>query len=254
MKKVWMVISTLALANILGLAAFITWLKVSDRLDGDRLRKIREMLSITITSERDGSAKAQADAAEAAAKAAEDEKMSQPPKDSGAKIGEQNASRDAKLQELLRLQQEIKVLRDELLTREATLARKRAEIDAATERLESARTRWQKTIGTEQFKQALAILETQKPKDAKAVLKALLNNEPVPPALATPTDPNNPAPLAKAKPAEQVINYLAAMDEDVRSKIMTEFIKDDAKLASELLEQLRTKGVELATPRAASAQ
>ena len=46
---------------------------------------------------------------------------------------------------------------------------------------------------------------------------------------------------------DQVVTYLSAMDERRRTKIMTEFNKDDPTVAAGLLEALRMRGTELRT-------
>ena len=76
----------------------------------------------------------------------------------------------------------------------------------------------------------MAALEAQQPADGRKVLQALIDTGQL----------------------DQVITYLAAMAEKSRSRILGEFIKTDDRLAAQLLEQLRTRGVE-APPAAASA-
>jgi hypothetical protein len=77
------------------------------------------------------------------------------------------------------------------------------------------------TDGNKQFLVALATLEGQKPKDAKQVLKALLD----------------------VRETDQVVAYLAKMEEGKRSKVIAEFVKDSPAMAADLLERLRTRGV-----------
>lgn len=236
MKRIWMVISTIALANMLAVAGFIVWLKTSDRLDGERLTKIRALLGTTITVEKAKLMAEETVAADEAKQKAEADKLAKPPQNSAQQIAEQARIRDIQQQDLLRLQQELRLLKDELATRERALAAQRAELDAGFKKLAEAKTEWERTLADTQFKAALGTLEAQKAKDTKATLQALMDRD----------GTNAAGPNRK-----QVITYLAAMDEEVRAKVMGEFIKTDAKLAAELLEQLRTRGIDAPAQAAA---
>ena len=77
--------------------------------------------------------------------------------------------------------------------------------------------------GADQFKKTLTTYEGMKAKDAKASLQALLD----------------------LGDRDQVVTYLSSMDERKRTKIMTEFNKDDPGVAAGLLEALRMRGTEL---------
>ena len=102
-----------------------------------------------------------------------------------------------------------------------TLDAERLRFVAEKQSFDGLQTAAAKRAGDEQFQQALAALEAQKPKDAYTVLRSMLDS----------------------KADAEVITYLTAMDEGKRAKILTEFIKTDDKLAASLLQQLRQHGV-----------
>ena len=109
-------------------------------------------------------------------------------------------------------------------------------------RLDAAKTEWERTLADKQFRTALETLEAQKPKDAKATLQAMIDAD------GGNATTGGTGAAAKASPTaggrKQVVTYLTAMDEEMRSKVMAEFIKTDPRLAAELLEQLRTRGID----------
>jgi hypothetical protein len=77
------------------------------------------------------------------------------------------------------------------------------------------------TEGNAQFRKALATLEGLKPDKVKLTLQQLLDQG----------------------EADQVVAYLNAMQERTRTKVLDEFIKSDPKVATDLLERLRTRGL-----------
>ena len=51
-KSLWIIISTLAIANLLALIGFGAWLHTSDRLDGERLERVRRIFAETRAAEQ----------------------------------------------------------------------------------------------------------------------------------------------------------------------------------------------------------
>lgn len=222
MKALWIIISTLAIANLLGVAGFVGFLVSTDRLSGPRVQKIREMLSKTTAQEA-------AEAATEAAKVAEQEKVDAAAKKMAIKpetaqdaIDRVRESDEMTVQRIARLQAEVRQLQEQLDRRQAAIDVDKAAVEAEKKRLAAKQTEVARTLGTEQFKQALASLEAQKPAEAKKVLQALIDQ----------------------KQTDQAVQYLSAMGERGRNKILGEFIKSDERLAADLLERLRTRGIE----------
>lgn len=228
MRSLWLIISTVAVANILALAGFVAWLYATHRLDRDRLERVRLIFATTIDQERAAAEQAKIQLASDQAVREEQERMTRPPEPADARIQRQDEADLVQFQQTLRRQRELEDLR-RVLARErqqlsedaAALAREKAEFDAYRKRLAEIE-------GAAQFKKALATLEAQKPKDAKEVLQALLNQS-----------------EASGGGTEQVVSYLSAMDERIRGKIIAEFIKDRPELAADLLERLRTRGLQV---------
>ena len=221
MKKIWTVLSVLAVANLLGLGAFVAWLKSTDRLDLSRVREVRQLFVETVQQQksREEEARARVEADEKAA--AERAKAAQPPIGAGDVLALKLEQGKADQERIESLKREVQILRE-------TLRRERAQLDADQARFkqeqadfERARQAVVQTEGNAQFKKALATLEGLKPDKAKTTLQQLID----------------------LKQVEQVVAYMNAMQERTRTKVLDEFIKSDPKVATDLLERIRTRGI-----------
>jgi ADP-ribosylglycohydrolase len=221
MKTIWLVISTLAVANILALIGFVAWLGMTDRLSDARIEQVRLVFAPTLEQElaaqAEQEAKAQAEAADAEAGA----RLAVPPETAASRIAKQEQAEEVRLQHILRQQRELEDIRRTLERDRARLAEEEARLIQAQKDFEAYRARIATIEGADQFKKALVTLESQKPKDAKDVLQSMI--------VGGDTD--------------QVVSYLGAMEDRTRGKVLAEFVKVDPALAADLLERLRTRGV-----------
>lgn len=225
MKRIWMIISTLAIANILAMGGLVGWLKMTDRLNRDRFEAVKAIFKTTVAQDAQGVAAQKAAIETAKQAAAEEAKAGIPPITAAEIIAEKQLSEEQGLHVLLRQQQELTNLRNALMNQLADLERRERELSTAKTAFEVERQRIADTEGTAQFKAALTTIESQKPKDGKAMLRALMDTS----------------------QSDQAVAYLARMDESKRSKVMAEFVKDDPQLAASLLEKLRTRGTSVPT-------
>ncbi len=221
MKSIGLVVAVVAVANLLALAGFVAWLKASDRIDSDRVRRIREILSVTVGEEvaakdaADVQAKAQAKAESEAAR------LVVPPETAAEKIAASTDADDAQLLAVVRRRRELDDVMRAIERQRADLDARSAAVKADRAAFDAERKKIEQVTSDAQFKKALATLEAQKPADARNVLEAL---------------------ISEGKGA-QAVSYLSAMEERVRSKVLAEFAKADGRVAADLLEQLRTHGV-----------
>lgn len=221
MKRVWMIVSTMAIANIIAIGGLLVWLQTTDRLSKHRIQTIRAMLSVTQAQEEQARVLAEAEVVEAKKNAAEEARRAVPPETAAERIAEKQLGSEKELQFVLRQRQEIENLRQGLFRQLADLERREKALADARSAFASEQQRIAEMEGTQQFKIALSALENQKPKDAKAVLQAMLESRNV----------------------DQVVGYLAKMDESKRSKVLAEFVKGEPAVAADLLERLRTRGL-----------
>lgn len=260
MKKLWTILSILAVSNLLAMLAFVGYLKATDRLSMDRMRDLREKFSATVTQDNVKKTQAEADKKAAETKAAEEAKANKPPLNAEQQLATRVELSQLDQQRLQRLREEIEGLRKTLSQERADLDRRQAKFDADQKAFADQVSQFTQSAGDEQFKKTLGILQSIKPKEAKAMLTEMLSGmaieQTTPSTLGanTPTSVPTPAQGQAANPADQrtigayegryarAARYLNAMDERARTKIMSEFAKDDPRLAVDLLEALRRQG------------
>lgn len=229
MKRIWTIVSVLAVANLLALAGFVGWLATTDRLDAERVRELRELLGTTRAAQREAAAGEAARLAAEAQAVAERTRLEGSPETAEETIARDHAESELVHQQSVRLAREVNDLKRTLDRDRSRLDEESRALAVERARFEAERTRIRETEGTAQFQTAVATLAAQKPAEARGVLQALIDQSNV----------------------EQAVAYLAAMDDRARSRVMGEFIRGDPRLAADLLERLRTRGV-VSTPGDAS--
>lgn len=224
MKGLWIIISTIALANFLAMAGLIGWLQMTDRLDATRLNEVRELFSTTLTDKENTAAALKAAEEEAAKKEAEAIRAGTPPLSAAEAMVSERVQGEQQRQHVERLRREVEDL-------QRSLARERDELDEEWKRLRAEqdafqvmRQRLAELEGSEQFERALRLYESLKPDQTQALLQQLIDEGNI----------------------EQVVSYLDAMQTRTASKVLAEF-KDPA-VAAGLLERLRTRGLEARVP------
>jgi hypothetical protein len=224
MKRFWNIISFLAVVNLLALAMFVAWLWQSGRLNGDRIRHIRNTLAMTIAQEQAAEAEQADEAERQRQEAAERARRQNPPLPSAEQVRQISLVDDQTDQALRRL-------RDETAQLLAQLEVRGAELDQREQALESARQTWLSSIEAElarrtdeQFLKTVRQYESAPPKIGKQWMMELI----------------------AAGEQEQVVAYLNAMTARAASKILREFkTEEEAGLATELLDKLRTFGLQV---------
>jgi hypothetical protein len=99
----------------------------------------------------------------------------------------------------------------------------------ARQEFEEVTRRTRELASDQQFKKSLSVLEAMKPGQARIALREV---------------------MAGPDGKGMAVAYLNAMDEGVRAKVVQEFLKEEPKVAADLLEALRTSGVPPAPPGA----
>ncbi|MBL0922701.1 MAG: hypothetical protein IBJ10_11325 [Phycisphaerales bacterium] len=224
MKGVWIVISTIALANFLAMLGLVGWLKATDRLDGSRIAQVREMFASTLSHEQAAAEARRAEEEAAARRLEEEARAGSPPLSAIESMGSERVQSEQQRQHVERLRREVEDL-------QRSLARERDELDDEWGRLRGEReafTQMRERLaaleGSEQFERALRLYESLRPQQTQALLQELINDGAI----------------------EQVVSYLNAMQTRTASKVLAEF--QDPRVAAELLERLRTRGLEARVP------
>ncbi len=220
MRTVWIILSTLAIANLLALAGLAGWLVATDRLDRDRLESIRELLATTITEESAQIEQANAEADELAARDAALAKARRLPLTSEQALALAESFDQLSTREIDRLDRQAQDLRRTLAQEQADLDQRREEFAAEVRAFDERRDAILELEGSEQFNKAVKLYQSLKAPVAKDIFQTLLMEGEL----------------------EQVVAYLDAMSARPASKIIAEFEKEDPAVAAELLENLRTRG------------
>jgi hypothetical protein len=259
MRTLWTVISVLAAANLLAMAGFVGWLRATDRLNMERVREVRTVLSKTITQERNEAEEAEAKAEREAQEAERAKLESRPPLTAAERLAARVEATELDRQRAERLKREVSDLQRYLNAERAQLDADRARLNLERKAFDEALASKLALQSDEQFQKTLGVLTSLRPGQAVTMLKQVLE-EGMPGAQGPGfIDPNQPGDLAAGggEPSERpvvssniekVVGYLDAMDSKVRVKVMGELVKTDPRLAADLLERLREHGTVARVP------
>jgi hypothetical protein len=226
-KGLWLIVSTIALANFLAMLGFVGWLKATDRLNGERIGRIREIFTTTVSA--DEAAAAALVAAEETAKAQAEAAAleGEAPLSATESMSNERVQSEQQRQHVERLRREVEDLQRSLVRERTVLDEEWKKLHGEREAFESMRTRLAEMEGSAQFERALRLYESLQPEQTQALLQQLID----------------------AGETEQVVSYLNAMQTRTASKVLAEF--QDPKVAADLLERLRTRGLEARVPEGA---
>lgn len=222
MKSLWTLIAVLALANLLAVGGVVAWLGATQRLDKDRVLAVKQILTDPVPVAKAKVAADESKAKEEAKKQAEDAKLRRQPTSSEQQLRERLEQIELDRQRSARLRSEAALLQKGLSEQIASVETRLRALADEKRGLEAAQKMIADADGGAQQRKVLSTLESLKPAQAKTTLKQLID--------------------AGEEGRAQALRYLDQMDEGVRAKVMNEFIKEDPKLAAELLEGLRTRG------------
>ena len=121
MKSVWMIISALALANVLAVVGLLGWLSATDRLNKDRVQRVREMLAKPIAVEERERLAAEAAAKQQADDEARAIRLAAAPVPAAVQIAAEREEAELAHQRMLRRQREIDDLGAQLVRRQDDL-------------------------------------------------------------------------------------------------------------------------------------
>lgn len=229
MKTFLIAIAVIAVANLLALLCVGGWLVGTHRVDRARLEKIRELFTETTSTQaaREAAEKAKIEADQKAAEQAK--KDARPAMTASEQLAARVEATEIDRQRADRLRREVSDLQKSLAEREARVEQAKTELAKQRTDFEKMRSEIAAAESSAQFKKTLTTLEGLKPDQAKKTLKEVMTADP-------------------AKGVDKVVGYLNAMEDRSRSKVLAEFIKEDPKVAAELLERLRVRGVEVSAP------
>jgi hypothetical protein len=222
MRTFWNVVSFLAVAHLLAVAMFVGWLWQSGRLNRERIDGVRATFSRTIEQELADEKTAAQEAEREHLAEVEEMKRRRP----ALPANEQIRLTGMAEEQTEHTERRMADLRD-LLAGE--IERNRRQLELLNQALETERKRYDQGIddleqrkNDAQFIKAVKLLESQPPKIAKERIVELVQSGEL----------------------DRAVAYLDAMTPRAASRILSEFKEpDEGKMATELLERLRTHGV-----------
>lgn len=221
LRSLRLIVSTIAIANMLALIGFVVWLRATDRLDLQRIEAVRTIFAETRAEQQTREKREALEAQKAAQAAEEDRQKQRSPVAAVGRLELATEVSDLVREDMERARKDSESLRRALALERASLDADRQKFLAEKKAFEAMRAQIEAADRDEQFKRTVALYESIKPDQAKAMLLTLID----------------------AKQEMQVIAYLNAMSPRAASKIIKAF-SDDPALAADLLERLRSFGLD----------
>jgi len=223
LKTAWNIIAIVSLLNLLILLGFVGWLVQSQRLDRARLHAVVAMLKPTIPEEakaQEEERKKEEELRVEQEKIAHLKQAEQGPVTLMDRLSADQQADELAMHKLAKLQTEIAALHRGLETQNRQLTMERQLLVNERQAFEDARAAREKMVQSEDFKQAVALLEQIKPAQAKQMFEQMI----------------------RQGGNQQVVEYLAAMDERKSAAMMREFKSpEEIATATWLIEQLRLR-------------
>jgi len=220
-RSMWLIVSTIAVANLLALAGFVGWLAASDRLDFDRIEQVRELIAPTRSEEM---ARARAlEAEEAAAKARLEEQgdLGALPINAADRLSVLREVDEVSRQRFERMERETRDLQRQLRAELESIATERENFETMRTAFERRRQEIEELEGSRQFKRAMQLYEGSRPEATANMFQTLIQQG----------------------REEDVVSYLNAMKPMSARRVIAEFEGRDPALAARLLEGVRTYGL-----------
>lgn len=219
MKNIIRAVVIVAVLNLLAVLGAVGWLASSGRITPERLTEATALIAED-PAEREARLEAERLAAEPPP--VDDSVAEGDLSDTDQRIAARVEMTMVDRERLERLRREVRDLQTQLRLERQMLQRDRDALEEEKADFAALREQLTEIEGAESFASALAAMSQMKPADLKPVLTQL---------------------MTEGK-SEEVIAYLAAFEDRLRSKVVSEFVKaGEVEVAAGLLESLRTRGL-----------
>jgi hypothetical protein len=224
MKTIWNVLAILAFANVVAMVGVVGWLLNTGRLDAGRVEAVRALLAETTADEAARLSRERQETAASIEQTRMEEELSRPPVTASEQVAARIEASEVDRQRIERMRREVMDLQRTLQRERSALSEDSAAFEAARDAFLEMRERVLATEQDEQFRKSVEVLNGMKAKDSATTLLELI----------------------VGGDRDRAVDYIDAMDERARVKVMTEVTKLDPALAAGLLEDLRVRGIEAA--------
>ncbi len=220
-KSLFSALSIIAIAHLVALAGFITFLGASDRLSRERLEQIRGILAVTVTAQQEQAEQAK-QAEQQAAEQAQQEAQTDVANAGVESRNERFRTIEQAQQEIVsRAQRDVEAINQLIELRLAEVERREAELARREQEVLDAIERDRTLAKDEQFQKTVTLLAGLKPDDLKAKVDVYLADERY----------------------EFVVDLLEALPARTASKLLALYAdQTDNRLAANLLLRLKDRG------------
>jgi len=227
-KAIGIALVVIVLLHVLAAGAGVGWLYATERLSGQRVQQTIDLFQPTIAEAQARAEEAIAleeRARESAIEAARLEEAADGPITLTDRLQAQKEADEVARLRLDRFQREVADLRARMDADKRLLAQQKQEIEAARAAWEQQLKERQEKLASDDFKQAVAMIESLKPKQARDHFVYLMQQG----------------------DTEVAVDYLAAMSQRKAGAVLREFKEGEEQIAqrAELVRQLRTRGQDL---------
>ena len=223
MRTLFTAFTLVLVINVLALGALAGWLASTGRLSKDRLRDAVAVFDHTMQEEARLAAEqeqAELESQEMVEHALRMEQVAGGPVTPEARLQSIQVVDEQRRALLERQKVEAEALKRQLNAQQKLIEKKIAELDAKQQAFDQAIASKIEKMQSEDFKEAIAMLEGIPPKQAKQVLQEWLT----------------------AGDQSQVVDYLSAMEERKAAKVLKEFkLPNEVEQAATLIDQLRQR-------------
>ncbi|MEM9347911.1 MAG: hypothetical protein AAGB26_14985 [Planctomycetota bacterium] len=223
MRTLFTAFTLVLVVNVLALGALAGWLGATNRLSKDRLREAVAVFDHTIPEEARLAVEAEQAEQEAQAlaeRALRMEQVASGPVTPEARLDAIQVVDDKRRALLERQKVEANALKRQLDAQQQLIESRIAELDTKQKVFDDAIAKKIEEMESEDFREAIAMLEGIPPKQAKQVIQRWLTDG----------------------AEQQVVDYLSAMEERKAAKVLTEFkLPNEVAQAATLIEQIRQR-------------
>lgn len=220
-RSMWLIVSTIAIANLLAIIGFVGWLVASDRMNLDRVQQLREIIAPTVAQQRAEERAAEQQREAERARLEEQGDLGALPLSAADRLNLLREVDEVSRQRFERMERETRDLQRQLRDELESIATERAAFEQVRSEFERRRKEIEELEGSRQFKRALQLYETSKSDVAANMFQSLIDQG----------------------QERDVVSYLNAMKPMAARKVIEVFEGRDPVLAARLLEGVRTYGL-----------
>jgi len=226
MRTLWSVFKIFLVVHLFAAAAFLFWLRYSERLDKQRLRGMYEMFRMSIPEEKAGIELAKAEEAmkqQRAYELARLESMEKGPKSVQSRLTADRQTQQVAAAKLDRFRADVATLMVQIEEGKRIVKEKEGEVEALKKELQAQMQTQDEQQRDRDFQMTVKMYEQLKPKQAKEMFQELV----------------------ASGESDQVVEFLAAMNIRKAGAILKQFKDpDEIVQATALLQMLRSRGVD----------